>query len=93
MYTCVDAFFCPSPDYEDSMRYWGFEKEQIFYGLNAVNNSFWWSECGKYLDNNDEAYFVTVGRQVPFKNLVFFLKSYLVYLHKGGKTPLIMEYR
>lgn len=90
LYSCVDAFFCPSPDYEDSMRYWGFEKEQIFYGLNAVNNKFWWSDCDRYLDNNTDAYFVTIGRQVPFKNLIFFLKSYMIYLDRGGKTPLLM---
>lgn len=90
LYSCVDAFFCPSPDYEDSMLYWGFKPEQIFYGLNAVNNKFWWCDDDSYLDNNNEAYFATIGRQVPFKNLEFFLKAYLEYQAKGGKTPLVM---
>ena len=90
LYSCVDAFFCPSPDYKDSMLYWGFKAEQIFYGLNAVNNKFWWSDDSRYLDNSTDAYFVTIGRQVPFKNLEFFLKSYLAYQNKGGKTPLLM---
>lgn len=90
LYSCVDAFLCPSPDYMDSMAYWGFDQKQVFYGLNAVNNKFWWSGSETYLDDENVACFVTIGRQIPFKNLVFFLKSYISYQDKGGKTPLLM---
>lgn len=90
LYSCVDAFFCPSPAYRDSMKYWGFHDEQIFYGLNAVNNKFWFDNSDTYCEDFKNSYFITIGRQVPFKNLLAFLSSYKVYRSKGGNTPLLM---
>lgn len=90
LYSCVDAFLCPSPAYKESMNYWGFKDAQIFYGLNAVNNEFWFSNSSSYCTDFANSYFITIGRQIPFKNLEFFLKSYLEYQGRGGKTPLLM---
>lgn len=90
LYSCVDAFFCPSPAYKASMKYWGFHDEQIFYGLNAVNNEFWFNTSDTYCDDFKNCYFITIGRQVPFKNLVLFLEAYKHYRVNGGETPLLM---
>lgn len=91
IYGVVDSFVCPSPDYIEDLKCWGFSKEQIFFGLNVTNNKFWAEKC----QNNDfrmlpKHYFLTVGRQVPFKNLDTFLKAYLEYKRQGGNIPLVM---
>ena len=91
IYGVVDSFVCPSSDYIEDLKYWGFSKEQIFFGLNVTNNRFWAEKC----QNTDfrmlpKHYFLTVGRQVPFKNLDTFLKAYLEYKRQGGNIPLVM---
>jgi 1,2-diacylglycerol 3-alpha-glucosyltransferase len=80
IYECADAIFCPSPAWNDTFNYFGFQNERIFYGLNVVNNSFWQSDKEPEFSlypNHD--YFLSVGRQVPKKNFLFLLKAYLEY--------------
>lgn len=88
---CVDAFFCPSPSYDETLAYWGFKKEQIFYGLNVTDNSFWnASVVNKDFSFLPQEYFITISRHVPFKNLSFLLKAYKQYVREGGEIPLVM---
>lgn len=91
IYRNVDAFLCPSPSYDETMRYWGFTDKQIFYGLNVTDNEFWSEKVSgdsfNYLPNQ---YFLTVGRQVPFKNLNNLIDAYSKYRDRGGKTSLVM---
>lgn len=91
IYGVVDSFVCPSPDYIEDLKFWGFNKEQIYFGLNVTNNKFWASK----VENSSfrmlpSSFFLTVGRQVPFKNLDTFLMSYLEYQRRGGNIPLVM---
>lgn len=88
LYACVDAFFCPSEDYTESYMEWGFKESQIFYGLNVIDNDFWWYK-GEYLYDIKNSYFLVIGRQVPFKNLEGFINAYLDYQKRGGYIPII----
>jgi 1,2-diacylglycerol 3-alpha-glucosyltransferase len=79
IYSAVGAIFCPSPAWNETFHFFGFRDDQIFYGLNVVDNSFWIN--GSY-DGSIELpwrYFLTVGRQIPKKNLLFLLQSYFEY--------------
>jgi len=91
MFRNVDAYFCPAPAWNESMIFWGYKKEEIFYGLNVANNHDWYGvvENVHFKDLPNE-YFLTCGRQVAMKNLPEFLRCYLEYRKRGGKVPLVM---
>ncbi|GAB3804807.1 glycosyltransferase family 4 protein [Spirosoma humi] len=87
----IEAFLCPSNSYDDSLIYWGFKKEQIFYGLNVTDNKFWEEKVENInFKHLPEQYFLTVGRQMEFKNLSFYIDSYIQYRNSGGSIPLVM---
>lgn len=31
----------PAKEWDETGFYWGFKKEQLFYGLDVVDNEFW----------------------------------------------------
>ena len=48
IYSAVDAVLCPAPSWNETFRYFGFTDDQIFHGLNVVDNSFWSEEDNKF---------------------------------------------
>lgn len=82
IYSGVDAMFYPAPDWASTGYFWGFNDNQMFYGVDVVDNDFWSKpttlkyEWGKY--------FVAVGRQIPKKNFVNILKAFSIYLNNVG---------
>ena len=87
----VEAVLIPAPAWDESMKWLGFKQEQIFYGLNTADNSFW----GEQVSNTDfpelpERYFLTLGRHVKMKNLPQFAQAYKDYRNRGGTYPLVM---
>lgn len=81
IYSCVDAIFCPSPAWIDSFNHFGFNREQLFYGVDVVDNIFWArSEYPSESSPVGSKYFLTVGRQIPKKNFIFLLRSYNKYV-------------
>lgn len=91
MFRNVDAFFCPSQDWNESMNYWGFKNEEIFYGLNVANNNDWEGEClNEHFKELPNKYFLTCGRQVYMKNLPRLVMCYKQYVAEGGLLPLVM---
>ena len=87
----AEAFIAPAPSWEDSMTFWGFNKDEIFYGLDVANNKEWEGELVntqfKYLPSE---YIVNCCRQVSMKNLPFLLEAYKQYVNEGGSLPLLM---
>ena len=90
IYNGVYAILYPSADWDDTGRFWGFNKEQLFYGIDVVDNSFW-------QDYNEEStiaekYFLAVGRQIPKKNFFHIVFSYKKYHERYGAKaiPLVM---
>jgi glycosyltransferase involved in cell wall biosynthesis len=103
IYNGVYAMLYPSSDWEHTGGFWGFSKEQLFYGIDVVDNSFWRSyyKCQKV----SSPYFLVVGRQIPQKNLSLILYSYnkyhkkylqasmpLIIIGDGPERPLLEEY-
>jgi glycosyltransferase involved in cell wall biosynthesis len=79
IYSSVDAIFCPSREWNETFRFFGFTDRQIFYGLNVVDNEFWSKISTETSMQLPKKYFLSVGRQVYKKNYFLLLKSYHEY--------------
>jgi glycosyltransferase involved in cell wall biosynthesis len=66
----------PSEDWMSTGRYWGFKENQLFYGIDVVDNEFWQRPI---LSEQHSNYFLFVGRLIQVKNLLFLLKAYTRY--------------
>jgi len=93
LYRLADAIFCPAPSHASSFKFWGFNNESIFYGLNCVDNSFFKGHYPKIKSQDDpfklpKNYFLSVGRQVRKKNLVLMLLAYKQYLKETKDSPI-----
>jgi 1,2-diacylglycerol 3-alpha-glucosyltransferase len=91
IYSCVDAVFCPAPEWITTYKYFGFSTEQVFFGVDVIDNNFWEKQTQHpeviKPDILPGKYFLSVGRQVPKKNFMFLLSSYLRY-HGKSENPL-----
>lgn len=77
VYNGVDAMIYPSQDWEETGKYWNFKRNQLFYGVDVVDNDFWgYPSDLKYQWGN---YFVSVGRQIPKKNYFTIAQAYVRY--------------
>ena len=84
VYSGVDAIFCPAPAWNETFRYFGFLDDQIFHGLNVVDNNFWEIKQAKYSKpKTRENYFLTIGRYVAKKNFIVLLKAYRRYVNRA----------
>lgn len=82
IYDGVDAMFYPSPDWDSTGRSWGFNPEEIFYGVDVVDNDFWAQPAE--LNQSWGNYFVSVGRQIPIKNYYSIAQAYVSYHARKG---------
>ena len=88
IYSNVDAIFCPAPAWNNTYQYFGFDKKQIFYGVDVVDNDFWKNEIPYESDLKiPQDNILTIGRQIPKKNFLLLLKAYNIYSQKV-KDPL-----
>ena len=83
IYNGVYAMLYPSSDWEATGNFWGFGKEQMFYGIDVVDNEFW-QDCGD-CEQCSKRYFLAVGRQIPKKNFYHIVRSYKSYLDRYKK--------
>lgn len=91
VYKNVDAVLCPAQAWNRTFNYFGFDNNQIFHGLNVVDNEFW--SNGSKNDRKEALgqYFLSIGRQVEKKNFLFLLKSYKQYCIKSDSpSPLCL---
>jgi 1,2-diacylglycerol 3-alpha-glucosyltransferase len=79
IYSSVDAILCPAPAWNQTFNFFGFSNDQIFYGVNVIDNNFWNENVHDKPDNLPEDYILCVGRQVIKKNALFLLKAYREY--------------
>lgn len=79
IYRCVDSIFTSSSVMDDTYTYFGFSREQIFYGVTAVDNNFWNSDNQGNNPLPCKDYFLTVSRQVPKKNLKMLMMAFNSY--------------
>lgn len=78
VYSGVDAVFYPAPDWISTGNFWGFSEEQMYFGVDVVDNGFWAKP--RETNNDKENFFVVVGRQIAKKNHLDILKAYHKYL-------------
>jgi 1,2-diacylglycerol 3-alpha-glucosyltransferase len=84
VYSCVEAVFCPAPDWISTFSHFGFTKGQLFYGVDVVDNQFWRKNESAYNDGGyNFRYFLVVGRLISKKNYRFLLEAYYEYLEKA----------
>lgn len=83
IYNGVDAMFYPAEPWIPTGKYWGFEEERMFFGVDVVDNDFWTAKVEE--KPFDFRYFVAVGRQIPKKNYFTIVKAYKKYLDTIGE--------
>jgi len=73
VYSLIDAMVIPASSHDPTYRYFGFSKEMLFYGVNAVDNSFF--SCDSTSPSRslpqgfpESPFLLGVGRQIPKKN-------------------------
>ena len=74
----------PAFEWERTGLYWGFIPEQLFYGIDVVDNDFWATPRALKYDWGN--YFVSVGRQIPKKNYLSIAKAYCKYANEVGPS-------
>ena len=76
-YSNVDAILCPSSDWDDTFRYWRLKKDAVFYGVDVVDNAFWYEFQEEQLAIElPKQFFLCVGRQIPCKNFQMVIRAY-----------------
>ncbi|TFV97413.1 glycosyltransferase [Algoriphagus kandeliae] len=92
LYSCVDAIFCPSPAWDETFKFFGLKKEQIFYGVDVVDNSFFQkkAELEDIPTYFRKGYYLNVGRQIEKKNLLSLLKAYQELIKKFENVPNLL---
>lgn len=85
IYANVDALFIPAPSHVLDYKFWGITEEQMFFGLNIVDNNFFTIRSA-VARNNDVAvrakyglpphFFLGIGRQIPKKNWVALIQAF-----------------
>lgn len=94
IYRNVDAMLIPAPSHRLSYIEWGMRGEQLFYGLDVVDNEWFAQKAAEAQTKKDtwhqkyglpERFFLSVGRQVPKKNWATLLTAYKEY-HQNVKS-------
>jgi glycosyltransferase involved in cell wall biosynthesis len=83
VYSGADAMFYPAEPWIPTGISWGFSREQIFFGVDVVDNDFWSNP--RQFNNPWGDYFVAVGRQIEKKNYLAIAQAYKSYVDTIGK--------
>ena len=81
IYSTVSAVFIPAPSHDSTYMYYGFSVDQIYYGLNCIDNHFFVADSvsgnGVIQDGiPPRRYFLAVGRQITKKNMISLLHAF-----------------
>ena len=87
VYSGVDAIIYPADEWDETGKFWGFEDQRMFYGIDVVDNDFWNMRPQK--SPFTEKYFIAGGRLIPEKNFAGVLKAYSTYLNKADSADKI----
>ncbi len=85
IYANVDALLIPALSHVRDYKFWGLAEEQMFFGVNVVDNDFF-AVRAALARNNDEAvrakyglpkrFFLGIGRQIPKKNWLALIHAF-----------------
>ena len=80
IYEQVDAILCPASAWTDAFLHWNFRSEQLFFGVDVVDNVFWGTrDPAENMHGWSDPFFLAVGRLIPAKNFFFLLQVYEQY--------------
>ena len=85
IYKNVDSVIYPAEDWLDTALFWGLKKEQVFCGLDVVDNSFWennYKVKDSFLDS-----IIIVSRILARKNIAAVIIAYCSI--KDTPTPML----
>lgn len=82
VYSGVDAMFYPATDWIETGKFWKFKEQEMFFGVNVVDNDFWSQPTNSDETDKYGKYILSVGRQIPSKRMLELTKSYQTYLNK-----------
>lgn len=86
VYSCASAVLCPARGWIETFSHFGFREDQIFFGVDVVDNDFWSQPAIRNLPiKNIPKYFLAIGRQVPKKNFLSLVKAYWEYFKSAGE--------
>ncbi|NML37269.1 glycosyltransferase family 4 protein [Chitinophaga sp. G-6-1-13] len=90
-YKHVEAVVCPAPDWNATFKRWRFKPEQVYYGVDVVDNDYW-SIATLPPAHLPDRYLLTVGRHIPAKNFLLLLEAYHQYqlANDGNFLPLVI---
>jgi len=108
IYHNVDAVLIPAPSHIPDFIFWDFTPEQIYMGLNVVDNNYW-KNFARNAEKEESTlttfglrkpFILGVGRQVPKKNWKNLLEAYskhsysfsLLLVGNGDDRPDIERY-
>lgn len=85
IYRNVDAVISPAPSQAEAFRFWGVERNRIFFGLNVVDNNWFLTRVSKHRSTIDairselrlpDQFFLGVGRLVEKKNWLVLVDAF-----------------
>jgi hypothetical protein len=83
VYSAADAMLYPAEPWIPTGEAWGFRREQMFFGVDVVDNDFW--SQSRPFENPWGNYFVAVGRQIEKKNYYAIVQAYSQYVETVGR--------
>lgn len=98
IYSHVSAVICPSESHAPTFHWFGFKREQVFYGLNVIDNEYFaYSkmvalERQSYSVDLPQPCIVSAGRQVKKKNFATLIHAFNNFLrsHPESKLNLVL---
>jgi 1,2-diacylglycerol 3-alpha-glucosyltransferase len=85
IYKNADAIFCPAPSHLYTYQFFNFTDNQIFFGVDVIDNEWYKEIIGKLRQANDvkkiqkEKILLALGRQVPKKNWIALAESFITF--------------
>ena len=84
LYSQVDAVFCPAHSHSMGFIHWGFQKEQIFYGVDVVDNEIFNKKGSVHQLQQSfimppQPYLLAIGRQIDKKNWHCLITAFIDY--------------
>lgn len=91
VYNGVDMMFYPAELWRETGHFWGFDDNEMVFGIDVVDNEFWRTPSDTPIFQ--PPYFLSVGRQIKKKNFLGVVRAYGEYLNSVGydmAIPLIL---
>lgn len=83
LYANISAMLIPAPSHLSDYRFWNIPDNNIYYGLDIIDNDFWRKlsvENSVPGELTQHPYILGVGRQIPKKNWLSVVEAY----HRSG---------